>query len=76
MAIKRTIMIAVGLLFISILLTLLGSRFVIVKPIVKVARVIEIVAEGDLTHTANVKTNDEIGDLAGDFNFMVQNLRA
>jgi methyl-accepting chemotaxis protein/ActR/RegA family two-component response regulator len=74
-AVKRILLIAAGLIFISILLTSLGSKFVIVNPIVKVASVIEIVAKGDLTHNADVNTNDEIGALADDFNFMVAKMR-
>jgi len=75
MAIKRILLIAAGLLFISILTTSLGSRFIIVNPIVKVGNVIKTIAEGDLTHTANVHANDEIGELASDFNFMVKKMR-
>jgi methyl-accepting chemotaxis protein len=74
-AVKRILIIAAGLIFISILLTSFGSRFIIVNPIVKVARVIKIVAKGDLTCKTDVKTNDEIGDLADDFNFMVARMR-
>jgi len=74
-AVKNIILIAAGLIFISILLSSLGSKFVIVNPIIKVARVVKIVAQGDLTHTTDVNTNDEIGDLADDFNFMVTKMR-
>jgi len=75
MAIKRILLIAAGLILISILLTSLGSKFIIVNPIIKVARVIKIVAKGDLTYHVDVNTNDEIGDLADDFNFMVTKMR-
>jgi len=74
-AVKRILFIAAGLILLSILLTSLGSKFVIVNPIVKVARVIKIVAKGDLTQNTDVNTNDEIGDLADDFNFMVTEMR-
>jgi len=47
----------------------------IVKPIVKVADTLEIVAEGDLTHSVNVDTKDEIGDLARDFNFTMEKIK-
>ena len=46
------------------------------KPIVNVAEVLKIVAEGDLTHDININTNDEIGELAKDFDFMVDKMRA
>jgi len=74
-AIKRILIIAAGLIFISILLASLGSKFIIVNPIVRVARVIKIVAKGDLTCKTDVSTNDEIGDLANDFNYMVANMK-
>jgi methyl-accepting chemotaxis protein len=74
-AVERILIIAAGLIVISILLTSLGSKFIIVNPIVKVARVIKIVAKGDLTCKTDVDTNDEIGDLANDFNFMVARMR-
>jgi methyl-accepting chemotaxis protein/CheY-like chemotaxis protein len=70
-AVKRILLIAAGLIVISILLSSLGSKFIIVNPIVKVAHVVDIVAKGDLTHNTDVNTNDEIGALADDFNFMV-----
>jgi len=76
MAIKRIIVIAIGLLLVSILLTSLSSKFVIVKPIVNVADTLKIVAEGDLTKTINITTKDEIGDLASDFNFTMEKIRS
>ncbi|MDR0455216.1 MAG: CZB domain-containing protein, partial [Treponema sp.] len=48
----------------------------IVKPIVKVAGVLKIVADGDLTQNTNVSTKDEVGDLLHDFNFMVEKIRS
>jgi len=45
------------------------------KPIVNVADTLKIVAEGDLTKSVNVKTDDEIGDLARDFNFTMGKIR-
>jgi methyl-accepting chemotaxis protein len=74
-AITRILLIAAGLILISILLTSLGSKFIIVNPIVKVARVIGIVAKGDLTHNTDIHTNDEIGALADDYNSMVTKMR-
>jgi methyl-accepting chemotaxis protein len=74
-AVKRILIISAALIVISILLTSLFSKFIIVNPIVKVARVIKIVAKGDLTCKTDVDTNDEIGDLADDFNLMVTKMR-
>jgi methyl-accepting chemotaxis protein len=75
MAIKNILLIAAGLIVISILLSSLGSKFIIVDPIVKIVHIAKIVAKGDLTHNTDVKTNDEIGALADDFNFMVTKIR-
>jgi len=47
----------------------------ITRPIVKVADTLKIVAGGDLTQSVTVKTKDEIGELANDFNFMVEKIR-
>jgi len=74
-AIIRILIIAAGLIVISILLTSYGSKRFIVTPIINVARVIKIVAKGDLTYKTDVNTNDEIGDLANDFNLMVTKMR-
>ncbi|MDR2922474.1 MAG: HAMP domain-containing protein, partial [Treponema sp.] len=45
------------------------------KPIVKVADTLKIVAEGDLTKSIDINTKDEIGDLAHDFNYMMEKIR-
>jgi methyl-accepting chemotaxis protein/ActR/RegA family two-component response regulator len=74
-AIKRISLIAAGLLLVSVLLTSLSSRFVVVKPIIKVAGILKHVAEGDLTKGIKISTKDEIGDLAHDFNFTVERIR-
>jgi len=73
--IKRIVMIAVGILLISVLLNSLISNLVIVKPIIKVADTLKIAAEGDLTKSVNIDMKDEIGDLAKDFNFTINKIR-
>ncbi|MDR2943062.1 MAG: methyl-accepting chemotaxis protein, partial [Treponema sp.] len=45
------------------------------KPIVNVADILKIVAEGDLTRSIHVDTKDEIGDLANDFNYSMGKIR-
>jgi methyl-accepting chemotaxis protein len=45
------------------------------KPIIKVADILKIVAEGDLTKQVNVNTNDEIGGLAKDFNYTISKIK-
>ncbi len=48
----------------------------IVRPIEELSHVARLVAQGDLSHTCLVSSNDEIGDLTKSFNLMVLNLRA
>ena len=60
-----------------ILLRLLGYYFArkIAGPIEALSEISSDVAKGDLSKTAPVKTNDEIGELAKNFNQMVEGLR-
>ncbi|GIN90003.1 hypothetical protein J22TS1_10540 [Siminovitchia terrae] len=48
---------------------------VISKPLNRVVRLVEKVADGDLTETTDIQTRDEIGVLAQSVNRMVVNLR-
>lgn len=58
----------------SLVLTLL--HFVILKPLKKTSRIVhEISTELDLTKTVNVKSNDEISDLALDINQLIDSIR-
>jgi len=70
--------IIVVVLIIAIILSVFLALIItstITKPIVKVADVLKIVAEGDLTRSVNVKSKDEIGDLAHDFNSTMGKIR-
>ena len=58
----------------GVLLTLIITSN-ITKPIFKVASVIKIVAEGNLTKRVSIDTKDEIGDLAHDFNNTMEKIR-
>jgi methyl-accepting chemotaxis protein/CheY-like chemotaxis protein len=68
------IVFSVVALITGVLLTLIITSNII-KPIVKVAGVLKIVAEGDLTQGINVDTKDEIGDFSHYFNFTVGEIR-
>jgi methyl-accepting chemotaxis protein len=74
--IKITIAISVVVLGLLVLAALFLSRS-ISRPIVKVADNLKDIAqgEGDLTHTINVQSKDEIGDLATYFNQTLEKLR-
>jgi len=75
--IKIIILIVMGILSVSILFISLISKFVIVKPIVKVADNLKDISEGegDLTKTITVQSNDEVGDLAIYFNKTLEKIK-
>lgn len=74
-AIKRNSFIVTGIL----LVVLLGLFYVLLNyllnPINDLINVTNIVAQGDLTQTVEVETEDEIGILGNSFNLMIGNLR-
>lgn len=55
---------------------LLGSRFIstIVKPIVELNKATKKIALGNLKEKVNINSNDELGELAGNFNIMSSQL--
>jgi len=58
----------------SVLLALIITSN-IKNPIAKVAATLKIVAQGDLTQSITVSSKDEIGDLARDFNYTMEQIR-
>lgn len=60
-------------LAVAIVLAWIGSRFII-RPILDLADNARRLADGDLTQRTEVKSGDEIGDLAAAFNTMAANL--
>jgi len=72
---KRIIIVVILVaIIVSIFLSLVITSN-ITMPIVKVADILKIVAEGDLTQSVNVNTKDEIGDLARDFNHTMEKIK-
>lgn len=63
------IIIAIGLVIILML------RRVVISPILGLAGVTRVIAGGDLTKRADVKSRDEIGDLAASFNQMTDEIQ-
>ena len=67
------ILIVIALVVCILFALIITSR--IAKPIVKIAGTIKIASEGDLTKSINIKSKDEIGDLARDFNFTLDKIK-
>lgn len=68
--ILSTLLIALFVSTISVIFALLFSR-----PIEKIEKGVQSIAEGDLSSRISVSTNDEIGSLAQSFNEMAQKLQ-
>ncbi|PTX16498.1 methyl-accepting chemotaxis sensory transducer with Cache sensor [Halanaerobium congolense] len=68
-------------LIIGIIAVLIGTAVAyyladyISKPIIELRNTVNFIANGDLTKKAEVENNDEIGELAADFNKMVDNIK-
>jgi len=72
---KRDILlVTLGVIGLGILFTLILTR-VLLRPIEKLAEATERVAKGELVQTVDIRSRDEIGDLARDFNQMTLQLK-
>jgi signal transduction histidine kinase len=72
---KRDILLVTsGIIGVGILLTLIMTR-VLLRPIEKLAHATERVARGELTQIVDIRSRDEIGDLARAFNQMTLQLK-
>lgn len=68
-------LIAIGGLIVAVALGAFIAR-TIGKPVGRLARSADRVAQGDLDATVDVRSNDEVGELAASFNQMVDKIRA
>ncbi len=78
---NRSRNISIILIIVCIIITLAVSIFLIrsiIRSIVNVSHSLKDIAEGekDLTKRLEIKTNDELGELAGWFNLFIKNLNA
>lgn len=72
---KRDILlVTLGVMGVGILFTLILTR-VLLRPIEKLAEATEKVARGELVQAVDIRSKDEIGDLARDFNQMTLQLK-
>ncbi len=75
-AMLKDIQYAAGLLSILVFLTIVGYiRFKIVNPIIQASGVANAVANGDLTQSCKVSSNDEVGKLSEALNRMCSELK-
>ena len=72
---KLLFVIAFAVIAVAVILSL-AIRYSIVKPIIKVADTLKVIAEGDLTKRITIDSKDEIGKLAHDFNFSIGKIRS
>jgi methyl-accepting chemotaxis protein len=68
---QSTLIIAVSCIIIAMLIAYFISTYNIVLPIRKLQQLMSKAGNGDLTVSANIKTKDEIGELAKSFNEMI-----
>jgi len=52
----------------------LGLKYFIKRPLHRLIKGVEIIGKGDLSHRIRIRSQDEIGHLAGTFNKMAENL--
>ena len=71
---KDILFVTLGIIGVGIVFTLIMTR-VLLRPIEKLADATERVAKGELTQTVDIRSNDEIGDLARAFNQMTLQLK-
>jgi signal transduction histidine kinase len=72
---KRDILlVTLGVIGIGVLFTIILAR-ILLRPIEKLAAATEIVARGELLYTVDIRSRDEIGDLARAFNQMTLQLK-
>jgi signal transduction histidine kinase len=74
-ALKRDILlVTLGVIGIGALFTIILTR-ILLRPIEKLVRATEILARGELVYTVDIRSRDEIGDLARAFNQMTLQLK-
>jgi methyl-accepting chemotaxis protein len=72
----RNIMMIIGLICaaIGVIVAIIAGRS-ITKPITGITKIVRHTGSGDLTMRVNVKSNDEIGELADGFNAMLDSIK-
>jgi two-component system, sensor histidine kinase YesM len=71
----RNYIVLVG--FITLILLILITYIIsskITTPIASLKNTMNLIHKGDLSHTADISSNDEVGELATSFNYMIQRI--
>ena len=69
------VVILVGLAFLAGFILVLISRKIVIRPISMVRNIINTLKEGDLSRSIDFHSNDEMGELAHDFNEFIQSFQ-
>lgn len=70
---KSTLIIGLICIITAMIIAYMISTYNIIKPVKKLQQLMSRAGEGDLQVSANIKTKDEIADLAKSFNQMIKN---
>jgi len=72
----RNIMLMIGLICaaLGVIVAIIAGRS-ITKPLTGITKIVKHTGSGDLTMRINIKSNDEIGELADGFNSMLDNIK-
>ena len=73
--ILRSIFVSLAVIIVGILISFIFSNS-ITRPIRKLTTAVQIMGQGDLSHTVEVETKDEVGVLARSFNKMAEDLQS
>lgn len=73
-SIRNLILVITAVILVLMFIVLYYTTHHILKPIDQLKKLMDSVAEGDLTVHANVKSSDEIGQLAKNFNKMTESM--
>ncbi|SMF85097.1 Methyl-accepting chemotaxis protein, partial [Paenibacillus uliginis N3/975] len=69
----NTLITLIAIVIVSVVVYVIARYFT--KPIVQLTKQVQLMAEGDLTVQGEVRSKDEVGQLTGHFNEMVQKMR-
>jgi methyl-accepting chemotaxis protein len=69
------VLLTAGLLLIAVILTIMVFKKILIKPVNTIMSVLEAAGAGDLTQAVEIRSRDEIGDLALHVNYTIESLK-